>query len=54
MHKWYHNANRPPVSATNAIKPYREPSIVLMCMIYYNLIILEYNYVYTYPSIFLF
>ena len=26
------NANRPPVSATDAVKPYREPSIVLMSM----------------------
>ena len=24
---WYHNANRPPVSATDAEKPYREQSI---------------------------
>ena len=27
------NANRPPMSATDAVKPYREPSIVLMSML---------------------
>ena len=31
MHKRY-DANWPPVSATDAVKPYREPSIVLMSM----------------------